>query len=141
MKHLVLLLVLLASCQSAEPVSTTDEITKTETQFMQACRDSGISKAFYIFADEKAVIKREHDTLILGRDAILQYYTQPFYNTAQVEWKPDHVEIAQSGDLAYSYGNYKWIFSDSTGVKSEYTGVYMTIWKKQKVHTWKYVWD
>lgn len=134
-------LLLLTSCKFSATVNQEQEITDTETAFMKACGEHGIANAFYEFADENAIIKRENDTLITGRSAIHGYYNKPFFSNATVEWKPDFIDVADSKDIAYSYGKYKWVFTDSTGAKSEYSGVYMTVWKKQADNSWKYVWD
>lgn len=141
LKRTIFILLLLPACKQELPVNTEAEIENTETAFMQACKEKGIGEAFYLFADSTAIIKRENDTLISGPEAIRNYYSRPFYSTAEVAWKPVHIDVSASRDMAYSYGKYNWIFTDSAGTKSEYSGVYMTIWKKQKDQTWKYVWD
>ena len=103
--------------------------------------DKGIAEAFYTFAAEDAVIKRQNDTLIMGRAAIRQYYNAPFYQSAKVEWKPDFVEVSTQGDLAYTYGKFTWSSQDSTGKVSKTSGVFHTVWQRQADGKWKYVWD
>lgn len=57
--------------------------------------------------------------------------------TFTLEWYPVKVEVSKSADLGYTFGN--WIFTNVKGEK-EY-GNYMTVWKKQKDGSWKYVID
>jgi ketosteroid isomerase-like protein len=45
--------------------------------------------------------------------------------------------VAQSADIAYSYGTYKLNFSGPAGNPTEDRGKYLEIWKKQKDGTWK----
>ena len=117
------------------------EIEKTEKDFKTSIASLGVAEAFFLYADSNAVILRANDSLIKGRKAIRNYYSSPQFNGAVVNWTPDFSEVSASGDMAYSYGKYVWMFKDSTGKQSEYKGVYHTIWKKQTDGSWKYVWD
>ncbi|MFQ3608307.1 MAG: nuclear transport factor 2 family protein [Chloroherpetonaceae bacterium] len=118
-----------------------EEIIKIERAFQQMTVNKGIAEAFYIFADENAVIKRENDTLIIGKENIRTYYQQKQLKNVKVEWKPDFVEVSQSGDMAYTYGKYIWEFINQDGSTKQITGIFHTVWKKQKDGSWKYVWD
>ncbi|HEU4471168.1 MAG TPA: hypothetical protein VFR58_08800 [Flavisolibacter sp.] len=118
------------------------EIRDTEAAFNEVLLKQGVPYAFSRFADSLAVIKRGlNDTLLKGRSAILTYYSDPFYKNAKAYWKPDHIEVSGSLDMAYSYGHYTWLVTDSTGKESSYKGVYLTVWKRQPDNTWRYVWD
>ncbi|MCA6361511.1 MAG: hypothetical protein IM638_00600 [Bacteroidetes bacterium] len=117
------------------------EIRAAEKAFETMCAEKSVAEAFYFYADSQAVIKRENDTLISGRNAIRNYHTSNFYKTAKAKWSPDYVDAAESGDLGHSYGHYEWSYTDTSGKVSKYPGVYHTVWKKQKDGSWKYVWD
>jgi ketosteroid isomerase-like protein len=125
------------------PDTTTlkEEIIRTEKQFETAAGEKGIEDAFYTFADEHAVIKREHDTLIIGKAEIKNYYHNPVYKEATVTWKPDFADVSDDGTLGYTFGKYTWKAKDKDGKVAEYKGVFHTIWKRQPDGTWKYVWD
>jgi ketosteroid isomerase-like protein len=116
-----------------------EQIAAAEKAFEQMAADKGIAEAFWYYADSSAVIKRENDTLIHGREAIRNYYAADFYKTASVKWSPDFIDV--SGNMAYTYGKYTWQTKDSSGKVSEYRGVFHTVWKKQADGSWKYVWD
>ena len=133
---------LLFSCiQKTDTTAIKEEINKAEEAFNASASKNGIAHAFYAFADEDAVIKRENDTLIKGRDAIKKYYSDEKYAKASVSWKPDFIEVSEDGSLGYTYGKYIWTATDPTGNKKEFKGVFHTVWKKQEDGTWKYVWD
>lgn len=117
------------------------EIFATEKSFEKMCAEKGIAEAFYFFANDSAVIKRENDTLILGKENIKQYYNKDFYKTVSVKWTADFIDVSDDGTLAYTYGKYVWISKDENGNKSEFKGVFHTVWKRQKDNSWKYVWD
>lgn len=135
-------LVLIFSCNaSVEKESLIKEIFNSEKAFEKMCAEKGIAEAFYFFADDNAVIKRENDTLIIGKEQIKEYYDKEFYKTAKVNWAPDFIDVSKDGTLAYTYGKYLWISKDEKGNAVEYRGVFHTVWKRQKDNTWKYVWD
>ena len=135
---------LLSSCRSNEPVSPEKirgEIAQAEKDFEKMAAEKGIAEAFAFFADSNAVIKRRNDTLIHGKENILNFYSADFYKKASVKWSPDFIEAAESGDMGYTYGKYVWQSVDSTCKPEEFHGVFHTVWKKQKDGAWKYVWD
>jgi ketosteroid isomerase-like protein len=116
-------------------------IVKAEKDFEKMVSEKGIAEGFYHFADENAVIKREHDTLIKGKENIKQYYSNPRYKNASVSWSPDFIDISGNGDLAYTYGKYVWTTKDASGTIKTSKGVFHTVWKRQTDGSWKYVWD
>jgi len=117
------------------------EVYKAEDDFKNLSLNKGISEGFYTFADDNAVIKRENDTLIRGKESIKKYYDNPKFKKVSVTWKPDFVEVSKDGEMAYTYGKYIWSVKDSLGNKKDFKGVFHTVWKKQKDDSWKYVWD
>lgn len=118
-----------------------EEIETAEKDFQKMSAEKGIMQAFWSYADSNAVIKRENDSLIKGRDAIRNYYSAPFYAQASVTWAPDFTDASEQGDVGYTYGKYTWQSKDSTGKVNEYKGVFHTVWKRQADGSWKYVWD
>lgn len=118
-----------------------EEIRKAEKDFQQLLVAEGAASAFYKFASDSAVIKRENDTLIIGNEAIKKYYSNPFYKNAVAIWEPDYIGVSDDGTMAYTYGKYEWTFTDSTGKKENYNGIFHTVWKKMADGSWKFVWD
>lgn len=117
------------------------EIKQAENNFQKTLLDEGVANAFYIFAAENAIIKRENDTLITGNEAIKTYYSNPVYKNAVAKWEPDYIDVSDDGTMAYTYGKYSWEFKDSSGKVTTYKGVFHTVWKKMADGSWKYVWD
>lgn len=140
-----LLLLFLLSCSTTvtkkDPENAKNEVAKAEADFARMAADKGIAEAFAYFADSNAVIKRQNDSLIYGKEGIRNYYSKPFFQKATVDWSPDLVEVSSAADLAYTYGKYSWKSPDSNGTIHESKGIFHTVWKKQKDGSWKYVWD
>lgn len=117
------------------------EIREAEKAFEKMAAEKGIAQAFYFYADVNAVIKREKDTLIKGKAAIRNYHgTQNLKNTT-VNWTPDFISVSDDGTMAYTYGKYVWKVRQANGKIKTSTGVFHTVWKRQKDGSWKYVWD
>jgi ketosteroid isomerase-like protein len=58
-----------------------------------------------------------------------------------LNWQPVKVEVAQSGDLGYTYGTYQLTMNDPAGNPVTDRGKYITVWKKQADGSWKSVAD
>ena len=144
MKTIILLSIstlLIVACQSIDNEKIKNEIFQTEKAFEKMAAEKGVPEAFYYFADEKAVVKRENDTLIIGKENIKIYYTKKNNSNATVNWTPDFIDVANDGTLGYTYGKYAWKIKNKEGALTEYKGIFHTVWKKQKDGSWKYVWD
>ena len=135
-------ILLMVSCHHVvDKEEIQQEIFKTEKAFEKMAAEKSVAEAFYYFADEKAVIKRENDTLIKGKENIKIYYDKRNNKNATVNWTPDFIEVSDCGTLGYTYGKYVWRRNDEKGDTVEYNGIFHTVWKKQNDGTWKYVWD
>src|SRR6187549_2788585 len=75
------------------------EIVKVEKDFEKLVDKKGLAEGFYQFADSNAVIKRENDTLIIGRNNIKAYYSNPKYKNKTVTWSPEDVIVSDAGDM------------------------------------------
>lgn len=117
-----------------------DEIYAAEKAFERMTLERGIAEAFYFYADQDAVIKREGDSLVVGKENIKIYYERQNLKNAVVKWSPDFIDVAENGDMAYTYGKYTWSFGNN-GDTTRYNGVFHTVWKRQQDGSWKYVWD
>lgn len=119
-----------------------EEIVDTEQKFAAMAAKEGIPKAFLAFAAEDVVVKKRKRVLI-GIEALRESYKdrKPDAENVSLTWKPDFVDVAASGDLGYTYGQYISTKTDSTGVVQRDTGIFHTVWKRQADGNWKFVWD
>jgi ketosteroid isomerase-like protein len=145
MKNLALLFFLIfaaASCrQPVNKKEVCNEIYRTEKDFERMAAEKGIDTAFWFFADTGAVIVRQNDSIIRGKEAIRHYYATSAPRQAKVAWSPEFIEVSDCGTLGYTYGHYVWKVPVSGGDTTIHKGVFHTVWKKQKDSGWKYVWD
>lgn len=141
----LLLILIVVSCKTktsmADKEKYKQEIIQAERDFAQMVKEQGMQAGFTFFADSNAVIRRGNETLIKGKKEIEENYGNPRYKDVVLEWEADFVDVAQSGDLGYTYGHYNFEAKDSTGNPIKATGTFHTVWKRQSDGSWKYVWD
>ncbi len=82
-----------------------------------------------------------NDQLVVGRSNIKAHYANKKYRHALLQWAPVFVDVAASGDLGYTYGNYTYTASDSLGNAISTKGIFHTVWKRQADGQWRFVWD
>ena len=148
MKKAFYLLVMAALIVSCDPNREGDieqwkqEITDTELAFSAMAEAEGIPAAFLAYSANNGVMMR-NNRIIKGHAEMEKYFEASSANPNRVilAWAPDFVDVAASGDLGYTYGQYKLTVTDSTGHSQESTGVFHTVWKRQADGSWKFVWD
>ena len=143
-KWLLIILVLFSGCKIKTEENRIgllkNEVLKVEMNFAELAKTEGVAKAFLNYAADNAVLNR-NNSLIKGKDAIKSYFDSQTLKDVKLEWEPDFVDVAITGDLAYTYGHYKFSAVDSEGKNILNEGNFHTVWKRQKDGSWKYVWD
>jgi ketosteroid isomerase-like protein len=143
---LLAIFLLLSACRTTTEKGSVDlwkkEILETEKNFSQMAKDKGVPEAFKYFAAEDVVLQRNNQ-LVIGKSELIAFYENQGGEDkgASLTWKPDFVDVAASGDLGYTYGQYTYSYPDSTGMRIENKGVFHTVWKRQADGSWRFVWD
>ena len=136
----ILFVIILCSSNFADEKETNskEELTKTDKEFSDKSVKDGIAEAFIAYADDDVILMRDKQFPILGIKALKEYYSEIKRGNARLEWSPVKAEISKSGELGYTFGN--WIYSTKDSKDTVY-GNYVTIWKKQKDGSWKFILD
>ena len=136
-------LILFFSCQHQQPGNMEtwkEEIRAAEAAFAQMAATDGLSKAFRTFAADDAVLMRNNKVFKTKEELNNLFSGMP--ENVRLEWSPDFVDVAASGDLGYTYGEFTYTLLDSLGNEdSSSSGIFHTVWKRQEDGSWKYVWD
>jgi ketosteroid isomerase-like protein len=148
LKSVIILLLICSiyfSCNNKESDQITmekykREIRDTELAFAKLAKEQGLKVAFTTYAADDAVINRGNN-LIKGRKAIEDYYDNQNLDNVKLEWDPEFIEVAESGDLGYTYGPYTFTSVDSSRKETKSKGIFHTVWKKQVDGKWRFVWD
>jgi ketosteroid isomerase-like protein len=117
-----------------------EAIRAADAAFSALASKVGTGRAFGEYAAENAQIFSTPGEFITGPTAISAAFGPANVNNTLV-WHPIAGEVAQSGDLGFTVGN-----AESTAKREDGTPVlryskYLTVWKKQRDGSWRYVVD
>lgn len=111
------------------------EIAETDKAMSKMAEKQGFHKAILFYADSSIVKFREGQYPALGKKEY-EKFAGVHKDTKNIVWEPVNVEVAKSGELGYSWGNWKDYEKDTI-----LYGNYFTVWKKQNDGTWKVALD
>jgi ketosteroid isomerase-like protein len=146
MKHLVALICMGTLIACAPPQTPPDpgamkqEVMTAEKAFSEMAARDGVPAAFAHFAADDVVMHRG-SRLVKGKVEMKEYYAKQTLKDVKLSWEPTFVDVAASGDLAYTYGPYTFSAKDTSGTEITDTGFFHTVWKRQADGEWKFVWD
>ena len=113
------------------------EMMEADRRFSKMSEEKGMKAAFIEYLDSNGVLLRPGRLPIAGADAV-DILIQQNDAAYTMTWEPRNGVIAKSGELGYTYGIYALRPSAKDTV---IYGTYVSIWKKEKGGTWKYVLD
>jgi ketosteroid isomerase-like protein len=126
-----------ASTQAADEAA----VRQTDANWSKAAQSKKVDDWVAFYSDD-AVILPPNDKKATGKDDVRRYIGQllmlPGLN---LSWEPSKVEVARSGDLAYTQGTYRMAFPDPHGKPATDQGKTLEVWRKQADGSWKCVAD
>ena len=134
-------MLLLFSCKDREAEQLAlhkkhlSELVTADKAFAAHSKKEGMKKAFLDFAAEEAVLLRP-GYLPIAEDRVLRYLSAIEDTSFVMSWEPSGADVSQSADLGYTFGTYTITARDSV-----LKGTYLSVWKRQKDGSWKYVID
>jgi ketosteroid isomerase-like protein len=117
-----------------------NELIELDREFARLSVEKGANESFLTFIDDDCVLLRPNRAPILGRGKIEEMYSIPD-TSFTLNWEPLYADIAESGDLGYTYGIYTVEMDSPEGTLVTKEGTYVTIWKKDQDGKWKFVLD
>ena len=95
---------------------------------------------------EKTIAFYSGDAIVLPTNAPAATTKEAIRNTWKdllaspglaINWKTTKVEVAKSGDIAYTIGTYELTMNDAIGKPANDRGKYLEVWEKQADGNWK----
>ena len=136
----------LAGCQQAATQADTaaieSQLRQAEARWNQAYAAHDAAALAGMYADD-AALANPGSALASGAAAIRRD-TAAFAadRNLRVQFASDRIQVAASGDLAYTRGHYTLTMTDpATGRPSTSSGSYLTVWRKQADGAWRAVED
>jgi ketosteroid isomerase-like protein len=133
----------LASCNCSAPTGdnakTAEAVIQTDKDFNSYSIKNGQKAAFLYYADSSQISFGENELPTIGIAALRESIKKNHDTISKLTWEPYRGE--GSGDIGYTFGWWKFSTKTKTGADTIYQGNYVTVWKKQKDGSWKYVID
>ncbi len=116
------------------------ELMEVDRDFARLSLEIGAHESFLAYIDDSCVLLRPNRPPVIGRKMIEEMYSKPD-TSFTLKWEPLFADIAESGDLGYTYGIYTVEMDSPEGNSVTKEGTYVTIWKKDGNGKWKFVLD
>lgn len=114
------------------------KLLRTDADFAKMSVEKGAKAAFEFYLAEDALFLVDGGTQIVGRKAIAEYFGR---GESTLDWKPAKAEVAESGELGWTWGNSVLKYKDKEGKEQTAYYKYVSIWRKQKNGEWKLTLD
>jgi len=122
------------------PAGVAGEVWAADVAFDRASGERDLDSFTSLLADEAVFLG---GGLLEGKEAILAAWGPLFAENrpAVLRWTPHTVEVAASGDLAYTLGDFEMTATLPDGTEARSSGTYVSIWKKGEDGEWRVVVD
>lgn len=127
-----------ATAQKPDSASALQSIVDTERAFARTSEERGIRESFLAYISEDGILFRPG--AVNGKKWMLEHPVPPSEKRPLLAWQPAYSDVAQAGDLGYTFGPCQF----KTEIKDEKPvgyGHFVTIWKKQADGSWKFAVD
>lgn len=131
---------LLADVPMSRRRGALDEIRVADEEFSQAATKLGTGEAFGRYAAQDAQMFSPPGEFITGPLAITGSFG-PATEGSSLVWHPVEGEVARSGDLGFTVGNAVFTGVRDDGATLVSYSKYLTVWKRQRDGTWRFVVD
>lgn len=122
------------SCNEQNPNNTDQslqQIIEADKDASNLAKEIGFNNALLQVADSSFVKLGNGQLPILGKTAFANSFDKD-NDVKTITWHPIKGEVAKSGELGYTWGDWQFKTPDTM-----YYGNYVTIWKKKTDGTWK----
>lgn len=133
-----------AGCSTQPRVDLAAEeaaIRATDARWLAASKAHDIERAVPFWSDDATIIGPGAPPVV-GKDAIHKYVSGAFAMPGfSISWTTEKVDVAKSGDIAYSSGTDTISVTGPDGKTITQNNQAVAIWKKQADGSWKCVVD
>ena len=127
------LIIINAKSFSQTMFNVSSDLIQTEYNFAADAKENGVRDSFLKFIDDNGVLFRPHP--VNGKDFLSKQQKRP----GVLLWYPSLSVVSDDGDLGFNTG--PWEYKRTAEDESIAFGNFVTVWKKQKDGTWKFLMD
>lgn len=117
-------------------------LMKIDAEFSAFTAEHGMVSGFQKYFADDATLFPDRSEPVSGKHSISAFLTRASAGDKSVfSWIPARAEVANSGELGFTFGNYEVKGTGADGKPRTQRGKYVSIWKKQADGSWKVVVD
>jgi ketosteroid isomerase-like protein len=117
------------------------ELIEVDAAFSRMSVAEGMPAAFLAYAAPDAVMLSQSGVAIKGWESLRDLLSGRPGGATTLVWTPLYADIAESGELGYTYGASHLSGTGPNGEPIEARGHYVSVWKRQLDGSWKWVLD
>jgi len=133
---IALLAIVACGLSSNDPAILEQEVRQADVDFDRALADGDAGQFADLIAEDAVFFG---NTTLEGREAVVNGWA-PFLDEDSglaLRWSPTDVEVAGSGDLGVSRGDYRMTQTSEDGSVSVGVGSYVTVWRRSEDGAWR----
>jgi len=115
-------------------------LLRTDREFSQASAEHGAAEAFRLYLAENALQLPARQEPVRGRENIFNSMKSAG-DDYTLTWEPVEGDVAQSGEMGYTWGKYTLSSIDDFGAVKKSYGKYLNVWQKDADGAWKVLID
>jgi len=128
---------LVCAVSAADTKNIEHALRDLDAQWSAAAGGKDLEKTISFYSED-AIVLATNAPAATTKDAIRNTWKDLLASPGlAISWKTTKVEVARSGDLAYTTGTYELAMNDASGKQINDHGKYVEVWKKQADGKWK----
>jgi uncharacterized protein (TIGR02246 family) len=128
---------LLLGCRANTQAADEAAVRQADQDWSKAAQAKKVDDWVAFYTDD-AIILPPNEPKATGKESISKSIGELLSAPGiSLSWEPEKVEVARSGDLAYTQGKYLLTMNDAKGKPMTDHGKTSEIWKKQADGRWK----
>lgn len=116
------------------------QILARETEWVKVAASHDLEECIRFYAKD-ALLLAPNEPMSKDPKSIRQSWVPLTEENTHIDWTIIKIEVANSGDLAYTVGTYRLNIKDSNGNLVSDHGKLVEVWRKEKSGNWKVVVD
>jgi uncharacterized protein (TIGR02246 family) len=133
----LLSLALLSAVSAADTKNIEQTLRDLDAQWSAAAGAKDLEKTISFYSQD-AIVLPTNAPAATTKEAIRNTWKELLASPGlAISWKTTKVEVAKSGDIAYTTGTYELTMNDASGKPVPDHGKYVEVWKKQTDGKWK----